>query len=158
MIIKYILLTIKHKYFVLIAGLKVKANIYDLIVHDLSKFSKYELRQNARQFFGDKSDRYGFICSWLHHQNNNKHHWEYWIPRTGSSRQTPPYPDNQPILMPERYVREMVADWLAATRTYEEKWPDIDNWSWYIHNKPKQIMHETTRELVEKILNDFKHR
>ena len=132
--LKYAWLTIKHKYFVFLAGRKTKVCLWDLLTHDLSKLTPAELPHYGRQFFGDKSDPYGFIMCWLHHQNRNRHHWEYFIPRTGHNRCTPPYPDGVPVPMPERYVREMVADWMGASRAYGGKWPVKGEWKWFEQN------------------------
>lgn len=132
--LKYAILTLKHKWFVFLAGLRTKAPIWLLIIHDWSKFSPSELPHYGRQFFGAADDGPGFISCWIHHQNHNPHHWEYHIPRTGHNRCSPPYPDNVSIPMPMTYVREMVADWLAASRTYEGVWPTGASWPWYERN------------------------
>lgn len=143
--LKYLLLTIKHKWFVFLAGIKIKVPLWNLIIHDWSKFTLSELPHYGRQFFGEANDPKGFITCWIHHQNFNKHHWEYWVPRTGHSRCTPPYLDNNPIPMPEKYVREMVADWMGASRAYEGTWPDVNNWKWVEKNVPKMNLHDETK-------------
>jgi len=99
--VKYVWLTIKHKYFVLRSGLRIGVPIYLLIAHDLSKFSIKEVSHYGRQFYGDMSDSQGFMRAWLHHQNTNPHHWEYWVPRTGHNRCIPTYTANLPLEMPE---------------------------------------------------------
>lgn len=149
---KYFLLTIKHKYFVFLAGLKLKVPLFTLLVHDWTKFLPCELPHYGRQFFGKADQPLRFIQCWLHHQNSNKHHWEYWVPRTGHNRCDPPYPDNQPILMPEKYIREMVADWLGASRAYEGKWPDIREWKWLENNKDRFVLHSETQKILNKVL------
>lgn len=154
--LKYLWLTIKHKYFVYKAGRKLKVPIGRLLLHDISKFYPCELPSYGRQFFGKGDDPEGFIRTWIHHQNHNKHHWEYWIPRTGHNRCTPPYPDNQPVEMPEIFAREMVADWIGASRAYEGSWPTKrEDWWWLQNNYPKIVVHEKTRELLEKILDEW---
>lgn len=145
---KYFWLTIKHKWFVFLAGLKVGCPIWRLITHDLSKFSLYELPHYGRQFFGEKNDPDGFIKCWVHHQNKNDHHWEYWIPRTGHNRCYPPYKDNLPIYMERGAMAEMVADWIGASRAYEGRWPNANNWEWFISNFDKIRLHPKTREEV----------
>jgi len=123
----------------------VKASLWRLLMHDLSKFSKHELPHYDRQFFGDADRPEEFIRAWVHHQNHNQHHWEYWIPRTGHSRCDPPYPDGEPIPMPMKYVREMVCDWLGAGRAYEGKWIDVKNWTWLEQAYPTMVLHQKTR-------------
>lgn len=82
----YFWLTIKHKWFVFLAGLKTGVPLWRLIIHDWSKFTPSELPHYQRQFFGDKDDPLGFAAAWLHHQNHNPHHWEYWLPRSGHAK------------------------------------------------------------------------
>jgi len=155
-IAKYFWLTIKHKYFVFIAGLKIKVPLWRLLVHDWSKFLPSELPHYGRQFFGKANDPYGFIQCWVKHQNRNTHHWEYWVPRTGHNKCNPPYPDNEPIPMPISALKEMVADWMGASRAYEGKWPEINKWNWLQNNFNKIRIHKDTREKIITILIELK--
>jgi len=148
--LKYAWLTCKHKLFVFLAGRKLRVGIWQLLVHDLSKFGRHELFQYGRQFFGAKDRPTEFAAAWLHHQNTNPHHWEYWIPRTGHDRGG--FPGGQPLEMPEKYAREMVADWLGATRAYEGKWPAAGSWKWYQVGFPKIVLHPSTRVLVDELM------
>ena len=151
-ILKYFWLTIKHKWFVLIAGLKIDTPLWRLLKHDLSKFTPSELPHYGCQFFGRANNPLGFIGCWVHHQNRNDHHWEYWIPRTGHNRCTPPYPDDKSIPMPIAAVKEMVADWVGASRAYEGRWPTKDNWPWMDKNLDgilKRLHPETRVDVLE---------
>lgn len=152
----YFILTVKHKFFVFLAGLKTGAPIWNLIIHDWSKFTPSEYPHYQRQFFGDKGDPKGFAVAWLHHQNYNPHHWEYWITRSGHGKGA--FFDN--ILdMPEWAVREMIADWMGAGRAYEGQWPDINNWKWYNENYESKIrpnITDNTHELIQKVINELK--
>lgn len=152
---KYLLLTIKHKWYVLLIGLKLKANLWDLVCHDLSKFTPEELPHYQRQFFGSKDQPLQFTYAWNHHQKHNKHHWEYWIPVTGHSRGG--YSDGQPIPMPERYVREMVADWMGAGRAYDSEYPNVMHWEWFDKNQAKIMSHchPDTKEMIFKVLSEL---
>ena len=114
---RYFWLTVKHRWFVLLAGLRVGCPLWRLLTHDLSKFGWSELRHYQRRFFGKADRPEQFIRCWLHHQNHNDHHWEYWIPRSGHNRCTPPYPDNQPIPMPFY----LVADHATKLRKHTEQ-------------------------------------
>ena len=151
---KYLFLTLKHKWFVLLAGIKIQTPIWKLLIHDWTKFLPCELPHYQRQFFGTADNPKGFIKAWIHHQNSNPHHWEYWIPRTGHNRCTPPYPDNVAVEMPEWAVREMVADWFGASRAYTGNWPSPNNWTWLAKQWPiiKLRLHPATAELVQQIL------
>lgn len=122
---KYAWLTIQHKWWVFLAGLKLGVPLWQLIIHDFSKFGRHELFAYGRQFFGDKGDPLGFQRAWLHHQNHNPHHWEYWIPRTNHVRSG--IMKESPIVMPLPYIREMVADWMGASKAYTGSW-DMTDW------------------------------
>ncbi|WP_155300581.1 DUF5662 family protein [Deinococcus kurensis] len=144
---RYAALTARHKRYVYAAGRKLGVSRWQLLVHDLSKFTPAELPHYARQFFMKPTvaNRDAFAAAWLHHQNTNPHHWEYWVPRTGhtlslGSSQSAAMP------MPRRYVNEMVADWLGAGRAYEGRYPDsLDGWTWLHANLPKMTLHPMTR-------------
>ena len=143
---EYFWLICKHKWFVFRAGLKIKCSLWQLIWHDWTKFLPCELPHYQRQFFGKADDALGFITCWIHHQNSNKHHWEYWIPRTGHNRCTPPYLNNVPIPMPKRYILEMIADWFGACRAYEGHYPNMKHWIWFDKNFDNMKLHSQTRE------------
>lgn len=155
--LRYAWLTARHKYFVFRAGLRTGAPIWRLIVHDWSKFSPAELPHYGRAFFGDKSDPEGMARAWAHHQNTNDHHWEWWIPRTGHNRNDGASGDNQPLPMPEPVVREMIADWLGASRAYDGEWPRRRAaWDWLQKSYPhKMRLHPRTILLVEKVLQEI---
>jgi len=124
---KYAILTIKHKWFVLLAGLKTKAPLWRLLIHDWSKFTPSELPHYQRQFFGKEKSPTEWARCWVHHQNTNPHHWEYWIDRSG-------FPICKAVTMPWWAVREMIADWMAACRAYEGYWPTSERWPWFEKN------------------------
>ncbi len=153
---QYLWLTIKHKWFVFLADRRTKAPLWRLIIHDWSKFLPCELPHYQRQFFGKADDPKGFMTAWIHHQNHNPHHWEYWIPRTGHIRCDPPYPNNEPIEMPTWAVREMVADWLGAGRAYDGVWPLPSDWPWFEKNLPKMNLHPRTRMKITNLMNYLK--
>ena len=160
--IKYAWLTIKHKWFVLRAGLVLKVPLWRLLIHDLSKFRPSELPHYGRQFFGPADHPRGFMCCWLRHQNRNPHHWEYWVPRTGCNRCSPIYPNNEPIFMPGWAMREMVADWAGACRAYEGHWPSREvlagkkvwHWKWLEEHFPtKMQLDPITRATIRDALD-----
>jgi hypothetical protein len=147
--LRYAAKTIEHKVYVFRAGLKTRAPIWRLVIHDWSKFTPAELPHYGRQFFGDRSDPEGFARAWLHHQNLNPHHWEYWIPREVHERDPGGRGPGQAMEMPEWAVREMIADWMGAGRAYEGAWPGKD-WPWLFANWPRIAprLHPETRILV----------
>jgi len=154
--VRYFWLTIKHKWFVFLASFRTGAPLWRGVVHDWTKFLPCELLHYQRQFFGKADDPLGFMRAWLHHQNSHKHHWEYWIPRTGHNRCAPPYLDNEPMPMPESIVREMVADWLGAGRAYEGKWPCPRDWTWLKKARSKMRLHAETEKILDKILGELR--
>lgn len=84
------------------------------LVHDLSKFHPMEFEESIRFYQGNGSPivaakkAQGYSLAWLHHRANNKHHFEYWF-------------DKVPVEMPKEYRLEMLADYLAAGRTYQKE-------------------------------------
>lgn len=110
---------LRHKWYVFLAGLRVGVPVWALIVHDLSKFSRTEFGAYARKFElkGEKAEKgdLEFALAWLRHENSNAHHWGFWIARTGTHA-------GRALPMPERYIKEMVADWMGAGRTYTGSW------------------------------------
>lgn len=153
--LQYLWLTLKHKVFVFRAGLLTRAPIWRLVIHDWSKFTPSEARHYGRQFFGDKGDPLGFSYAWLYHQRRNPHHWEFWIPVTGHT--SGGYPDLSPMPMPEWAVREMIADWMGASRAYSGKWPEsLLGWEWFTKNwyGIARRMHPQTIKTVERVMDE----
>ena len=149
--LRYIGLTLQHKWFVLVAGLRLGVPIWQLIIHD---WSKLLLSRAYGDFFFEQKNRDGFERAWLYHQNHEPHHWEYWISRTSHSRASSQVGS---LPMPEKYIREMVADWMAATRTYTGAWPkDLEGWGWFQKNISRIItsMHPESAEMLTRILRD----
>lgn len=154
--LKYMWLTTKHKAFVFRAGLRTRAPMWRLIIHDLSKYGPAEAPHYGRQFFGSKDDPSGFAAAWLHHQNTNPHHWEYWISRTTHNKAGG---EQRAVIlpMPEWAVREMVADWFGASRAYEGKWPgSLYGWSWFKKNWQDVALrlHPDSVRMVETVVRD----
>jgi len=159
---KYILI---HKYYVFVAGLKTEAPIWLPIIHDWSKFLPCEFFPYADYFYNNEKqqkenieafglftnaelapwgyyvkDRFEF--AWLFHQWRNPHHWQYWYLMQDND------PDF-PLPMPEKYAREMVADWAGAGRAITGKW---EVGEWYRKNKEKIRLYPDTREFVEGLI------
>lgn len=150
----YLALTLKHKFHVLRYGIRLGVPIVSLIVHDYTKLYPWNLYSYGRQFFGDQGDPEGFAYTWLHHQNRHRHHWEYWIMTTGHNRGG--FGDGHVMDIPEKYVREMVADWLAASRTYNGKdVTSLESWEWFTQNFERIQVSETTRIRILQILHEY---
>lgn len=151
-ILRYAWLTLQHKAYVFRAGLWTGAPIWRLLIHDWSKFTPAELPHYGRQFFGSADDAEGFSQAWNHHQKANPHHWEYWQMVSGHTRGG--FPDGSWLPMPEWAVREMVADWIGASRAYEGRWPAIGQWAWQDKNLSRILstIHPTSAARVRAVL------
>ncbi len=161
-ILKFIWLTIRHKWFVFWAGLQVRAPIWNLLIHDLSKFSWHELPHYAQHSFMVKKDHLKFSKAWNHHSKRNPHHWEYWVlVSQHHSGQT--FNSGEALPMPEKYIRELVADWLAVQRAKDGNYPcNLKDWDWFKNNINKVNLHPKTKYRIYQILHNFfkkqKHR
>lgn len=145
--ISYLKYVLRHKCFVFVAGLKTKAPIWRLIIHDWTKFLPSEWTPYAKTFYAkDGSNQYDehkdFDRAWNHHQKRNKHHWQYWVINRDDG-------DVKCIPMPEKYIREMVADWMGAGRAITGRWEVQE---WYDNNRNKIKLDEETRKKVEKLV------
>lgn len=144
--LRYLKQLLKHKYFVLIAGIHLGVPIWRLIIHDWQKFTPQEFPQYARYFMGGKQtrDKIPFMYAWLHHVHHGPHHWQYWYLHPKYTFATS---ENGCLPMPETYIREMVADWLGASRVYTGSW-NITEWTvkmiprMQLHSKTKIILHD----------------
>lgn len=150
---KYI---VRHKWYVFLACLEWKVPLHLAIFHDWTKFTAREFKPYAHNFYNadgskrdirDKSGAYDpnkqpdeFKLAWLSHQRN-KHHWQAWI-SIGDRGQPTAMP------MPEKYVREMVADWTGAGRAISGR---KDPWPWYSENMDKMILHYDTAILLNNL-------
>lgn len=146
----YLSYVLKHKWFVFRAGLVTKAPIWQLVIHDWSKFLPVEFFPYAEHFYGfsrNQPDRQGtkkFVFAWLHHVHLNPHHWNHWA-LVGSSGKV------KAQEMPERYVREMMADWIGAGRGITGSWDNID--SWFHKNIDTMVLHVNTRVRLFDLFN-----
>ncbi len=138
---RYFWLTCKHKWFVLVAGLRIGAPLWRLVIHDWTKFLPCELPHYDRQFFGGAGDPKGFGKAWRHHWKSNDHHHQYWVGE-----------NDIPLRMSGGAVREMVADWMGASRAYEGRWPKDGWWPWFERHFDGLPLHDQTRALVMMIV------
>ncbi len=146
--LKYVL---HHKWFVLLAGLKIGCPIWRLITHDMSKFRPSEWFSFADYFYGKsvfppEDIKAASDVAWLHHQNRNPHHWQYWMLVCDSG-------ETKFIDIPKQYILEMVADWAGAGRVITGKW---EVRSWYEMNRMNILLSPATRKLVEYELKKFR--
>ena len=113
--LKYLRYIVRHKWFVLLECWK-RGLYWRGLVHDLSKFRPSEWFPYAQYFYGDNKEEAldGFYDARAHHQNRNKHHWQYWV-RIDD--------DNEGLMlmpMPAKYRAEMLCDWIGAVRAHRQ--------------------------------------
>jgi len=142
---------IKHKLWVALGCRMTGASAWSALVHDWTKFLPSEWVPYVAHFRNDDGSKKrgaeeseGFQLAWLHHRRRNKHHWQYWVS----------VEDNGsifPMDMPEKYVREMVADWVGAGMSYAG---NPDPREWYHANEYRMMMSKKTRALVKRILSE----
>ena len=142
--ILYLKSQLRHKYFVFIECWKLGIPWLGLI-HDLSKFTPSEWAGYTRYFYGEHKTaeiETDFDVAWLHHQHRNKHHWQRWLLTLDSERS-----DGKlfAVPMPDRYRREMLADWNGAGQAYGNP----NTAEWYLQNRDQMQLHPETRAWIE---------
>jgi len=128
------------------------------LTHDLSKYSPVEFFIGCRFYQGNRSpnakerETYGMSYAWLHHKGRNKHHYEYWIDFS-SKDSSNPY-GIMPAKMPDKYIAEMMADRVAASRIYKgDKYTNSSPLEYYLTVRQNPTpMHPYTRAMLEKFL------
>jgi Family of unknown function (DUF5662) len=133
-----------HKWYVWVYGRRLKVSRLQLLLHDWTKLLPAEWFSDARHHYRKDLAKTGdFIRGRLHHIHWNKHHWQYWVILNEE--------DEKPRLVkiPERYIREMVADWQAAGRAKGETHTALE---WYMQRKNFIKMHGESRKILEKLL------
>lgn len=133
-----------HKYHILVWGWKLKVPLWQLICHDFSKlFNCTETRGYLKYYYPGITEQ-ELSIGWLHHQNRNAHHWEYWVTRDDSTFKAMP--------MPMNYVREMVADWIAANKAYSNG-KVLINGEFLKKAVPKWTLHDQTKQKIVQVLS-----
>lgn len=139
---------IRHKYYVFIGIRVCGGSPYRALVHDMSKCLPSEWSPYASTFYKpDGSGQYtpskDFNIAWLKHIHRNKHHWQYWILRMDSG-------ETIPQEIPQKYVREMVGDWMGAGKAITGRW---EVGEWYDNNKYKMRLHPKTKDEVDALIS-----
>jgi hypothetical protein len=157
--IQYLKYVLVHKWYVW-QECKKQGLYLQGIIHDMSKFLPSEFIPYARFFYDEnglpktKRDKTGyykptntgnieFDMAWARHCKRNKHHWQYWT--------TPQDYDGLVVFdMEEKYVEEMLYDWIAASKTQGFNGDNIK--IWYKTNRNKmQISNKTARNIAKLI-------
>lgn len=121
--------------------------------HDTTKWQPIEYPAYDRYFYGGNRSHavvLNFKYAWLHHQNCNPHHWQYWVLINDD-------PDEgiTPLEMPNTYILEMIADWWSFSWKNNKLEELFD---WYEKHKNYILLHKNTRKIVEDILDQMKQK
>lgn len=140
---------IRHKWFVLRAGLRIGAPLWRLVIHDYSKLTPAEWGPYVREFYDPLGAKKAgeFDRAWLHHIHRNPHHWQHWILRMDDA--IGGIPQIRVLRMPDGLVHEMVADWMGATRTLLGHW---DAAPWYHEHAANIVLDGRARDRAEQLL------
>lgn len=138
------------------------------LVHDLSKWRPSEFIPYAQYFYWSREQKdaetfaafaefgcaeaapYGYFVddrfnyAWLHHQNRNPHHWQYWVMQKDSG-------ETFPMAMPEKYVKEMLCDWWGASVATGNEGRVK---GWYEMVKEHTELHPDTRRYFEQAVKN----
>lgn len=137
---KYLKYVLKHKWFVFLVGRRLGVAYWQLIIHDWTKFTRAEWTPYVNNFYnndGSPKIKAAFEEAVSHHYKYNKHHSQHW-----SSH-------NQ---IPEKYLREMVADWCGAGKAKNGHWDIVE---WYNKNRKKMKLHVEDEIMVERLIPGF---
>lgn len=143
-----------HRYLVMKGCFKLGL-YWQGLTHDLSKYSPSEFLVGVKYYQGTRSPNnaerevIGYSSAWLHHKGRNKHHYEYWLDYS-------PMSEGGVILpapMPDRYIAEMFADRIAASKVYNgADYRDDSPLQYYLLGRGNAPLHPYTREMLEKLL------
>lgn len=132
---KYIM---KHKYYVFIECWKEGLYLHAFF-HDLSKLMPDEFIPYTKYLFNSVKDKRIIILISLKHIRRNKHHSTYWASIIKNKI--------EPIEMPDKYLKQLVCDWRAASKRN-----GVTTKDYYIKNKKNITLHKETRKRLEQIL------
>lgn len=111
--------------------------------HDKSKFYNEEFHAYRQWFYPTEKElveqdfrHTEFMKAWNHHQNLNRHHWEYWVFICDCDKTTA-------LEMPLGDILEMLCDWTAMSLKNGNKPSD-----WFFSNRFKMKLHEYAVENI----------
>lgn len=126
------------------------------LTHDMSKYMLCEFLRGAKYYQDGKRspnnaerEEKGVSEAWLHHKGRNKHHFEYWI----DYNTDPADKGMTGMRMPRRYVAEMLADRMAASKVYEKgTYTNHHPLAYFLKGKDHYMIHPKTRRELEFML------
>ena len=112
--------------------------------HDDSKFSKHEFEPYGEFYYPiGKKNKDDYDKAWLHHIQNNKHHWNHWLIVNSPT-------EIIPTTMPFIYIIEMLIDWSSMSLKFGD-----DVKKYYNKNKKDIIIDKKTKETINKFIDSF---
>lgn len=150
--IKHFITITRHRHKVMVICFKIGIGFQGLF-HDLSKYSFSEFIPGAKYYQGTCSpnakerEEKGYSKAWMHHKGRNKHHFEYWV---DIDKESGLY---GPVIMPLKYLKEMFADRVAASKIYKGKnYTNATALEYYLSKDAKLKMHPKTAKTLEEWL------
>lgn len=144
----------KHRHAVIINCFRAGIGFQGLF-HDLSKYSLTEFIPGAIYYQGTRSpnegerESIGFSKAWMHHKGRNRHHFEYWTDYDHNTKQM------QGMPMPDKYIKEMFCDRVAASKIYQgANYTDNSALEYFEFGRHRRgaIIHEETSNKLEFLL------
>ncbi len=152
--IKHFITITKHRHMVIYHCFKAGIGFQGLF-HDLSKYSPSEFIPGAVYFQGNCSpnegerEAAGFSKAWMHHKGRNKHHFEYWTDYDHNTKKM------QGMPMPDKYIKEMFCDRVAASKIYQgSNYSDDSSLKYFEWGRDRRatLIHEDTSRKLEFLL------
>lgn len=152
--IKHFRTITKHRHAVIKHCFKAGIGFQGLF-HDLSKYTPTEFIPGVIYYQGTRSpnegerEAIGYSKAWMHHKGRNKHHFEYWTDYDFKTKQMVGMP------MPDKYIKEMFCDRVAASKIYQgDKYTDDSSLKYFEmgRNRRATLIHEQTSKKLEYLL------
>ena len=128
------------------------------LVHDLSKYAPIEFFNGAKYYQGSRSPNdkereiKGYSKAWMHHKGRNKHHYEYWFDVNLKSNQY------EAVKIPIKYLKEMFADRIAASKVYKGKeYTDSCPFDYFVTHTAIKRMHPESAKIMLEWLEKLKY-
>ena len=152
--LKHIKLVSKHKWVVFKLSCRVGVP-WRGFMHDWSKFSPTEFGESIKYYVGTHSPitearkAKGYSSAWVHHVSKNKHHYQYWVDFTANGP--------VPVMIPYKYVAEMICDKMAAGIVYEGKnWKPDSELKYYLKERENALIIEPIDKILLEVFTGVK--
>lgn len=147
--LKHTKLVLRHKWLVFKFACRVGIP-WRGFMHDWSKFSPTEFGESIKYYKGTYSPitearlQNGYSKAWVHHASKNRHHYQYWVDWTATGP--------KPVLMPYKFVAEMICDKISAGMTYAgNNYSDSEPLEYYERERKTALIDER----IDKVLIEF---